>query len=88
MVAAYVLAGELKRAQGDHTVAFAKYHDLLGAFIAGKQKAAVNFAPFFAPGSRFEIFFRNQLMKLMAIPFVSELAVGRELRDSIDLSEY
>lgn len=88
MVAAYVLAGELERANGDHTVAFEKYHDLLGSFIARKQKAAVSFAPFFAPDSRLGIFFRNQVMKLMAIPFVSELAVGRELRDSIELPDY
>lgn len=88
MVAAYILAGELKRAHGNHEVAFAQYQERLGAFIAGKQKAAVRFAPFFAPRSRFGMFFRNQVMKLMAIPFVSELAVGREIRDRVDLPEY
>ena len=67
MVAAYVLAGELKRANGDHTVAFRKYHERLSGFIAAKQKAAVKFASFFAPRSRFGMFLGNQVMRLMAI---------------------
>jgi 2-polyprenyl-6-methoxyphenol hydroxylase-like FAD-dependent oxidoreductase len=88
MAASYILAGELKRANGDHTAAFAKYQERLGAFIAMKQKAAVRFAPFFAPRSRFGIFFRNQVMKLMAIPSIAQIAVGREFRDTIELPEY
>jgi 2-polyprenyl-6-methoxyphenol hydroxylase-like FAD-dependent oxidoreductase len=88
MVAAYILGGELARAKGDHESAFAQYHERLYGFIAGKQRAAARFAPFFAPGSRFGMFARNQVMKLMAIPFVSKLAIGRELRDSIELPDY
>ena len=88
MVAAYILAGELKRANGDHASAFARYQQVLGEFIAGKQKAAIQFAPFFAPRSRFGIFVRNQVMKLMSIPFIAEMAVGREMRDSIELPSY
>ena len=88
MVAAYILAGELKRANGDHRAAFAKYEERLHSFIAGKQQAAVRFAPFFAPSSRFGMFFRSQVMKLMALPFVTQLAVGREIRDSVELPAY
>ncbi len=88
MTAAYILAGELKRAGGDHRAAFAAYQDRLGTFIAGKQKAAVRFAPFFAPRSRLKMFVRNQVMKLMAIPFVAERAVGRELVDRVELPDY
>jgi len=88
MVAAYVLAGELKRSGGDHGAAFAAYQDRLATFIARKQKAAVKLAPFFAPRSRMGIFARNQVMKLMRIPLVASLAVGRELRDRIDLPDY
>ncbi len=88
MVGAYVLAGELKRANGDHAVAFARYQERLKAFIAAKQRAAVKFASFFAPRSRFGMFLGNQITKLMAIPFVAELAVGRELRDALELPEY
>jgi 2-polyprenyl-6-methoxyphenol hydroxylase-like FAD-dependent oxidoreductase len=88
MVAAYVLAGELQRASGDHEVAFARYEQRLRDFIAAKQKGALKFASFFAPRSRFGIFLGDQIMKLMSIPFVADLAVGREIRDDIALPEY
>jgi 2-polyprenyl-6-methoxyphenol hydroxylase-like FAD-dependent oxidoreductase len=88
MVAAYVLAGELARCNGDHEAAFARYHDRLYDFLATKQRAATRLAPFFAPESRFGMFMRDQVMKLMSIPFVSKLAVGREMRDSIELPDY
>lgn len=88
MVAAYVLAGELKAAGGRHEVAFARYEERLHGMIARKQRAARRFAPFFAPGSRSGMFMRNQIMKLMGIPFVAELAVGRELRDEPELPQY
>jgi 2-polyprenyl-6-methoxyphenol hydroxylase-like FAD-dependent oxidoreductase len=88
MTAAYVLAGELKRANGDHEAAFARYQGRLGAFMAGKQQAAVKLSTFFAPTSRFRLFLRNQITKLMALPFVTELAVGRALSDRIELPEY
>jgi 2-polyprenyl-6-methoxyphenol hydroxylase-like FAD-dependent oxidoreductase len=88
MVAAYVLAGELKRASGNYAAAFARYEEQLRTFIAAKQKAAVKFASFFAPRSRFGLFLGNQVTKLMEVPFVTELAVGREIRDSIELPDY
>lgn len=47
----------------------------------------MSFGSFFAPRSSFGIFFRNQVMKLMAIPFVADLAVGREIRDAIALPD-
>jgi 2-polyprenyl-6-methoxyphenol hydroxylase-like FAD-dependent oxidoreductase len=88
MVGAYILAGELKRANGNHEHAFACYMDRLRSFIVAKQKSAVNFASFFAPRSRLGMFLGNQLTKLMAIPFVTEFAIGREIRDRLELPEY
>ncbi|MGE0872641.1 MAG: FAD-binding domain [Kofleriaceae bacterium] len=88
MVGAYILAGELARANGNHELAFARYQDRLRSFIPIKQRGALRFASFFAPRSRLGIFTGNQIMKLMALPFVTELAIGRELRDSIELPAY
>ena len=88
MTAAYILAGELKRANGDHEAAFAAYQERLGAFIAGKQQAAVKLSTFFAPTSSFGLFLRNQITKLMAFPLVTDVAVGRAFRDRITLPEY
>jgi 2-polyprenyl-6-methoxyphenol hydroxylase-like FAD-dependent oxidoreductase len=88
MVAAYVLAGELKRVNGLHEIAFRRYEERLRAFISGKQKAALRFASFFAPRSRFGIFVGNQIMNLMSLPLVAEFAVGREMSDAVELPEY
>ncbi|HEY4185558.1 MAG TPA: FAD-binding domain [Polyangia bacterium] len=88
MVAAYVLAGELKRAGGDHRAAFGRYQDRIAGLIATKQQGALKLASFFVPRSRFGIFLGDQLTKLMSLGPVAELAIGRALRDPIDLPEY
>jgi 2-polyprenyl-6-methoxyphenol hydroxylase-like FAD-dependent oxidoreductase len=88
MVAAYILAGELHRANGDYSTAFARYQDLFGPFVREKQKAALRFAGSFAPHSKFSLFLRNQIMKLMVIPWVADLAIGSGLRDKITLPQY
>jgi 2-polyprenyl-6-methoxyphenol hydroxylase-like FAD-dependent oxidoreductase len=88
MVAAYILAGELHRANGDYSTAFARYQDLFGPFVREKQKAALRLAGSFAPGSKFSLFLRNQIMKLMVIPWVADLAIGSGLRDKITLPQY
>jgi flavin-dependent dehydrogenase len=52
MAAAYVLAGELARAQGHFQQAFGRYEEWLRTFMKDKQKAAEQFAGFFAPITR------------------------------------
>ena len=88
MTAAYILAGELKRASGNHEAAFAAYQERLGAFIAGKQRGAVKLSSFFAPPSQLGLFLRNQITKLLSLPYVTQLAVGREFSDRIQLRDY
>ncbi|MGC2331695.1 MAG: FAD-binding domain [Candidatus Acidiferrales bacterium] len=88
MISAYILAGELHRAAGDYARAFARYQELFGPFILKKQKAALRFAGTFAPKSKFSMFLRNQVMNLLKIPWVADLAVGRDLEDKIAIPEY
>jgi 2-polyprenyl-6-methoxyphenol hydroxylase-like FAD-dependent oxidoreductase len=88
MVAAYILAGELHRAGDDYARAFARHHELFAPFVLEKQKAALRFAGTFAPKSKLSLFLRNQVMNLMRIPWVADLAVGRDLADRIALPEY
>jgi len=88
MVEAYVLAGEIKRANGDHQAAFAKYQERLRPLIAAKQEVAPRLASFFAPRSRLGLFLQDQATKLMRIPSVASLTIGRELRDRIHLPSY
>ncbi|MGH9550970.1 MAG: hypothetical protein ACRD3W_16430, partial [Terriglobales bacterium] len=88
MVAAYILAGELHRANGDYAEAFRRYQDLFCPFVFRKQKAALRFAGVFAPKSRFSMFLNNQIFKLLAIPWIADLAVGRDFADHIALPNY
>jgi 2-polyprenyl-6-methoxyphenol hydroxylase-like FAD-dependent oxidoreductase len=88
MVAAYVLAGELKRADGDHQLAFERYEQRLASFIASKQRAAVGFARSLVPASRLGMFVRNQGSKLLGLPLIARLAFGRSLIDKIELPSY
>src|SRR6516225_8536424 len=77
MTAAYVLAGELARAGGQHRVGFANYEKLLRAYISSKQRGAERFAAAFAPRTRWGLFFRNQVIKACVIPGLARFAFGR-----------
>jgi 2-polyprenyl-6-methoxyphenol hydroxylase-like FAD-dependent oxidoreductase len=87
MVSAYILAGELHRANGDYATAFRRYQELFGPFVQKKQRAAPRFGGILAPKSRWAMFVRNQIFKILALPFVSDLA-GRDFIDEIDLPNY
>ncbi|MGW5123713.1 FAD-dependent monooxygenase [Streptomyces sp. NPDC004069] len=62
VVAAYVLAGELARAQGDHRVAFTRYENRLRAYAKGCQSGGGRTGKFLAPGTAAGIRFRNSLL--------------------------
>jgi len=88
MAEAYVLAGELNNCGGDVAAAFARYESRLMPFVKKKQASAAKFASSFAPRTPAGIFFRNQVTRLMGLPFVAELVLGRALRDDIELPDY
>jgi len=88
MIEAYVLAGELKRAEGDYARAFARYEQRLRPLIATKQAAARKFAGAFAPRTAFGIWYRNQATRLLTLRPFAELLVGRDLRDDLKLPDY
>lgn len=88
MVAAYILAGELYRSRGNYAEAFSQYQRLFAPFVAQKQRAALRFAGSFAPHSRFSLVLRNQIMNLMRIPWIADLAIGRGFSDRIALPDY
>lgn len=88
MIAAYILAGELKRANGDIATACARYQQRFAPFVLSKQKGALRLAGSFAPKSKFSLFLRNQIFNLMRFPWIAGLALGSSLVDRIDLPEY
>jgi 2-polyprenyl-6-methoxyphenol hydroxylase-like FAD-dependent oxidoreductase len=85
---AYVLAGELARASGNHSTAFAAYQERMMPLLRQKQESAKKFASTFAPGSALGLTVRNLAMVLMQIPLFADLLVGRDLRDDIELPDY
>ncbi len=88
MTEAYVLAGELHRAKGDYREAFRRQEQLLRPFVEGKQESAKDFASAFAPKTAFGVWIRNQATKLMTIPPVANLLMGRSLRDDVEIPDY
>lgn len=88
MGAAYILAGELARARGDHRVAFPAYEQLLQPLMARKQRAAERFARSFVPRSDFGIRVRNLVTRLMSAPPVARFFMGQLLSDPLALPNY
>jgi 2-polyprenyl-6-methoxyphenol hydroxylase-like FAD-dependent oxidoreductase len=87
MVEAYVLASELTRSN-DHVVAFARYQDRLASFLRSKQNAAEGLGLAFAPRNRLQLLVRNTVMKLMGLPRVADLAMGKSFHDAIELPAF
>ncbi len=85
---AYVLAGELHRAAGDHATAFARYQGTLMPFLQAKQEFARKFASSFAPKTSTGIFIRDMSMNLMSLPWLADLLLGGSVRDDITLPGY
>jgi hypothetical protein len=57
-------------------------------FLRRKQRSALKFASSFAPKSAFGITFRDLVTRLLRLPFLADLLLGRELRDEIKLPDY
>jgi len=88
MIGGYVLAGELMKAHGDHAAAFGNYETRLRGYIEGKQKGAERFATAFAPKTTFGLWFRNQVLKVSALPGLARLMIGRDIVETMTLPEY
>ncbi|HEY2816295.1 MAG TPA: FAD-binding domain [Casimicrobiaceae bacterium] len=88
MLEAYIVAGELHRANGDTSVAFAAYERRLRGLVTAKQESAVWFRGFFAPDTGLGLAVRNLAVHAFAFPFVAKPLLSRSLRDNLELPEY
>jgi 2-polyprenyl-6-methoxyphenol hydroxylase-like FAD-dependent oxidoreductase len=88
MTAAYVLAGELAKADGQYNIAFDNYERILRDFIASKQRGAALFAAAFAPRTKWGLFLRNQVVRAFAIPRLARLSFARDIVDTLRLPDY
>lgn len=87
VVAAYVLAGELAAAAGDHTGAFRRYENRLRDFARRHQKGADTTGGFLAPRHALSIRLRNGLLnRRFAMNMLLKTAQDRT--EAIDLPDY
>lgn len=87
MVEAYTLAAEIARCT-DHTQAFAAYEQRLSRLVRSKQDGALGLGAAFAPGNRLQLLVRNAAMKLMSLPGVAGLVMGRSFHDAVELPPF
>lgn len=90
IVGAYVLAGELMAADGNHLRAFAAYDERMHGFVKACQKQGKDSGQWFVPGSRAFLGIRNLNFKLMPyLPWrklIDELPL--KVGNAIDLPDY
>lgn len=90
IVGAYVLAGELHAASGDHTRAFAEYDVRMKGFVDACQQQAVDGARWFVPATKWFTRVRNLSYRLM--PYLPWRNLIRDMSlkvgNAIDLPTY
>ncbi|HEY4454387.1 MAG TPA: FAD-dependent monooxygenase [Pseudonocardiaceae bacterium] len=88
LVGAYVLAGELAAANGNHTLAFANYEKNLREFVETNQKRPPSADSGFTPASRGGIWMRNNVVKLITKLPMKSLINMQENSNAIELRGY
>jgi 2-polyprenyl-6-methoxyphenol hydroxylase-like FAD-dependent oxidoreductase len=88
MVEAYVLAGALRDCGDEPAAAFARYQADLMPFLRRKQESAVRFASAFVPRTASGLAYRNFVTRLLRIPLIADVFVGRDLRDDFTLHDH
>jgi 2-polyprenyl-6-methoxyphenol hydroxylase-like FAD-dependent oxidoreductase len=79
LVGAYVLAGELKAASGDHSRAFSRYEEEIREYVKQGQKLAKGNATGLIPRSRMQIMVRNQFIRMLPyMPWKGLIAGGAQ----------
>ncbi len=86
VVAAYVLAGELALARGDHRAAFTRYEKRLRGYAEGCQKGGDRTGPFLAPRTAAGLRLRNGLLNRRWV-LNRMLELGKQV-SSLELPDY
>jgi 2-polyprenyl-6-methoxyphenol hydroxylase-like FAD-dependent oxidoreductase len=89
LVGAYVLAGELKAAAGDHRSAFARYEEEMRGYVEQNQKFGASAGKQFIPPTRFKIWFRNLNIRMLPyLPWKGLIARAIQKQYAITLKDY
>jgi 2-polyprenyl-6-methoxyphenol hydroxylase-like FAD-dependent oxidoreductase len=86
IVGAYVLAGELAVARGNHRAAFAAYEQRLRRYVAGWQRGA-NPGEFLAPSTAARLWMRNSMFKTRLFRWLL-IASSKSLATGFPLPDY
>ena len=85
VVGAYVLAGELSAARGDHEVAFAEYEEVMRRYAKIAKKG--NAGPFLAPRTRHGMWVRNALFRFRPMLWLM-MRMTDDFATDVDLRDY
>ena len=89
LVGAYVLAGELKAAAGDHRTAFARYEEEMRGYVEQNQKTALGGGKWFIAPTRFKIWLRNLNIRMLPyLPWKGLIARAIQKQYAITLKDY
>ena len=86
VVGAYILAGELKVAGDDHTLAFQRYQDEMQSYVEANRELAPKNAKGLLPTSNLGIFMRNMFIK--ALPYLPGTSSYEKIATSVTLKDY
>jgi 2-polyprenyl-6-methoxyphenol hydroxylase-like FAD-dependent oxidoreductase len=87
MAEAYVLAAALRACGDVQAGAFERYQASLMPFLRRKQASAARFASAFVPRTAVGIAYRNVVTRLLRVPVVADVFIGRDLRDDFVLPD-
>jgi 2-polyprenyl-6-methoxyphenol hydroxylase-like FAD-dependent oxidoreductase len=89
LVGAYVLAGELAGAAGDHRTGFARYESEMRDYVAQNLKPMPGGVRGFLPGTRLEVWLRNQFMRMLPyLPSKGPMGGIEKAANAITLEDY
>ncbi|MEO7047325.1 MAG: FAD-binding domain [Ferruginibacter sp.] len=88
MASAYLLAGELKSANGNFDVAFPNYQEKFKDFVDGRQHSASKSLKWFAPKNLFQIWLNAKAMSLLKIPIFRKALMRGYKKDHFNLPNY
>ncbi|WP_158842387.1 FAD-dependent monooxygenase [Saccharothrix deserti] len=87
IVGAYVLAGELASADGDHEAAYRRYEDVMRGYAEGCQRGGDRTGKFLAPPSKFALHMRNGLLGNRFLLNLM-LKAGKDISSKLALRDY
>jgi 2-polyprenyl-6-methoxyphenol hydroxylase-like FAD-dependent oxidoreductase len=94
VVGAYVLAGELAAAAGDHPTAFARYESEMRPFVEKNQALAPKNVRGMVPRTRSQVWFQTQMIRMLPYLPWKNFIIGPVLRaiheaaNAITLKDY